>query len=233
MRIRDMNWMQVEEYLRTDDRAVIPLGSTEQHGYLSLFVDAILSERVAVEAAEPLAVPVFPVMPFGIAPYFSAFPGTITLRIETYLNLIDDVLDSLAGAGFRRILIVNGHGGNAPGTARALDWTAAHPAIRVRVHDWWRAPDTAAKVTAIDAIASHASWMENFPWTRLPGVALPDVVKPPIDAARMARMTSTEAREYLGDGNFAGRYERADHEMLALWQVAVAETRRALEGPWR
>jgi creatinine amidohydrolase len=59
MKIADMNWMQVAEYLKDDDRAVIPLGSTEQHAYLSLGTDAILSERVAVEAAEPLGVPVF------------------------------------------------------------------------------------------------------------------------------------------------------------------------------
>lgn len=51
MRIGDVNWMQVEEYLRGDDRAVLPLGSTEQHSYLRLTVDCILPERVAAEAA--------------------------------------------------------------------------------------------------------------------------------------------------------------------------------------
>ena len=51
--------MQVEAYLERDDRAVIPLGSTEQHAQLSLMVDCILSERVAIDAAEPLGIPVF------------------------------------------------------------------------------------------------------------------------------------------------------------------------------
>src|SRR5439155_264518 len=83
MRISEMNWMMVEEYLKRDDRAVLPLGSTEQHAYLSLSVDSILAERLAVEAAEPLGVPVFPVLAYGITPYFRAFPGTITLRVET------------------------------------------------------------------------------------------------------------------------------------------------------
>ena len=46
MRMHDCNWMQIEEYLRGDDRIVLPLGSTEQHGYLSLGIDVILSERV-------------------------------------------------------------------------------------------------------------------------------------------------------------------------------------------
>ena len=51
MRIADMNWMQVAEYLSRDDRAVVPLGSIEQHAYLSLATDAILAERVATETA--------------------------------------------------------------------------------------------------------------------------------------------------------------------------------------
>jgi creatinine amidohydrolase/Fe(II)-dependent formamide hydrolase-like protein len=70
VRIADMNWMQVDEYLRRDDRAVLPLGSTEQHCHLRLTVDCILPERVAVDAAEPLGVPVFPVVPYGVSPYF-------------------------------------------------------------------------------------------------------------------------------------------------------------------
>ena len=72
MRVQDCNWMQLEEYLGRDDRVVLPFGSIEQHGYLSLGVDMILSERVAVEAAEPLGVPVFPVLAYGISPYFRA-----------------------------------------------------------------------------------------------------------------------------------------------------------------
>jgi Uncharacterized protein, putative amidase len=59
MRVSEMNWMMAEKYLKRDDRAVLPLGSTEQHAYLSLSVDSILAERLAVEAAEPLGVPVF------------------------------------------------------------------------------------------------------------------------------------------------------------------------------
>ena len=52
-RVADMNWMQVEDYLQFDNRCVLPLGSTEQHAYLSLATDALLAERVSLEAAEP------------------------------------------------------------------------------------------------------------------------------------------------------------------------------------
>ena len=99
MRVRDMNWMQVEAYLEQDDRAVIPLGSTEQHAQLSLMVDCILSERVAIDAAEPLGIPVFPPVNYGITPYFKGYPGTISMRPETLIALFRDVFDSLKRPG--------------------------------------------------------------------------------------------------------------------------------------
>jgi len=108
MRISEMNWMMVEEYLKSDDRAILPLGSTEQHAYLSLSVDSILAERLAVEAAEPLGVPVFPVLAYGITPYFRSFPGTITLRVETYLSILRDILDVMAEQGFVGLAIFLG-----------------------------------------------------------------------------------------------------------------------------
>ena len=232
VRIADMNWMQVEEYLRHDDRAVLPLGSTEQHSYLRLTVDCILPERVAADAAEPLGVPVFPVVAYGVTPYFRSFPGSISLTVETHLRLVRDILDSLAHSGFRRILIVNGHGGNSAVQQFALEWTADHPACRVLFHNWWNAPRTWAKVQALDAVASHGSWMENFPWTRLPGVAVPDAQRPMVDMARVRALDPVSLRQYVGDGNFGGVYQRSDDDMLALWQVAVQETRELLTGSW-
>lgn len=233
MKIADMNWMQVEKNLQHDDRAVVPVGSTEQHGYLRLTVDAILAERVACEAAEPLGVPVFPVLSYGITPYFRAYPGSISLRLDTYQRIVADILDSLAGTGFKRVLFVNGHGGNTPGGSILQEWMNAHPGITVKWHNWWNAPKTAAAVAAIDAVASHASWMENFPWTRVADVKLPDVQKPMIDIARMRMMDAAGVRAYLGDGNFGGVYQKPDDQIMKVWSAGVEETREVLEGPWR
>jgi creatinine amidohydrolase len=224
-----MNWMQVAEYLKNDDRCVLPLGSVEQHAYMSLGVDAILSERVAHEAAEPLGIPVFPAVPYGLTPYFKGFPGSITLRVSTYAGLI---LDGLKESGFRRILVVNGHGGNQPAQAAAIEWMADNPGHRVIFHNWWNAPQTWQKVVEIDPVCSHASWMENFPWTRLAGVAMPAEQKPMTDLARLRILGPREIREYLKDGNYGGYYQRPDEEMLAIWHVAVAETRALLTGTW-
>jgi creatinine amidohydrolase len=232
MKITHMNWMQVEEALARDPRAVVPMGSTEQHGYLSLSVDAILAERVASEAADPLGVPVFPVLHYGIAPYFRAYPGTVSLRLDTYQRIVADILESLAGSGFTRILFVNGHGGNIPGGSILQEWMNEHPGVAVKWHNWWNAPRTAAAVAGIDRDASHASWMENFAWTRLPDVKMPAVTKPMIDIARMRVMDADAVREYLGDGSFGGAYEKPDDRMLDVWRAGVEETREALEGPW-
>ena len=232
MKITDMNWMQVEQRLKEDGRAVVPVGSTEQHGYLSLAVDAILAERVSWEAAAPLGVPVFPVLSYGITPYFRAYPGSISLRLDTYQRIVTDVLDSLAGSGFTRVMFVNGHGGNTPGGSILQEWMNEHSGVTVKWHNWWNAPRTAAAVAAIDTVASHASWMENFPWTRLAGVKLPDGQKPMIDIAQMRLMDAAGVRAYIGDGNFGGVYQKPDEQMMRMWRIGVEETREALEGPW-
>ena len=232
MRVADLNWMQVTSHLERDDRAVLPVGSTEQHAYLSLCTDSVLAERVAVEAAQPLRLPVFPALPYGITPSLAAYPGTVTLSVESFTRVVAEILDGLHASGFRRLLIVNGHGGNSALHDLAREWTAAHPGARVKVHDWWKAPRTWAKVQAIDPVASHASWMENFPWTRLAGVTMPAEGKPMTDLVRLRTLTPVEVRATLGDGNFGGLYQRPDADTEALWAVAVAETREQLEGSW-
>ena len=231
MHIKDMNWMQVEAYLEGDDRCVLPIGSTEQHGYLSLGVDLILAERVALDAAEPLGVPVFPVIPYGNAPYFASYPGSVSLRVETLLAVVRDVIASAHRSGFRRILVVNGHGGNQPVAGLAGDMMVELTDLSIKFHNWWSAPKTWAKVQAIDASGSHANWMENFPWTRLAGVA-PPAAKPAFDRELVKASPPRVVREILGDGSYGGDYQKADEVMLELWRVGVEETRELLEGPW-
>lgn len=232
MRIADMNWMQARDQAARDDRAVLPLGSTEQHAYLSLCVDAILSERVAQEAAEPLKVPVFPVVPYGLTPDFVDYPGTVSIRISTYCALLQDILDGIVRAGFKRIVIVNGHGGNSPGHGAVKEWLDDYRGVQVKWHNWWNAPKTWAEAQRIDPVASHASWMENFPWTRLAGVKLPKRQKKMLDMATFAMGDPGAKKKMLGDGNYGGLYQRSDEEMLSLWRVGVEETRAVIAEGW-
>jgi creatinine amidohydrolase len=218
------NWMQVEEYLRQDDRVVLPVGSTEQHAYLSLGTDSILAERVALEAAEPLGVLVLPAMPFGIAPGFAAFPGTVTLRPETLVALLTEVLKTLRVQGFGRFLVVNGHGGNMPAREAVESWGA-------RWHDWWDSP--AVREVAAEAYpgeATHASWFENFPWTRLEGVEVPTEEKPMVtDREALRELDPAAVRGVIGDGSYGGPYAVPDEAALRVWDAGVAEVRALIE----
>jgi creatinine amidohydrolase len=219
VRIADLNWMQLEEYLGRDDRIVLPLGSTEQHAYLSLATDNILSERVSLEAAEPLGIPVLPVLAYGVTPRFAAYPGSPSIGDGTYVALLDDLLGSLQAQGFRRVLVVNGHGGNS---------FAAEQVARAGVcwHDWWKSERQRELIVALGD-GSHASWMENFPWTRLPGVEVPHETKPMV--ASDPEWTPAEARAAWGDGSFGGAYQRPDRDMQQIWDAAVAEIHGLLE----
>ena len=222
MRIRDLNWMQLETYLERDDRIVLPVGSTEQHAYLSLETDNILAERAAVEATEPLGVPVLPVMPYGVTG-FTAYPGSPTLSEPTLLAVLSDLADSLLGQGFERILVVNGHGGN---TGPGREWAHQRPSGTVVWHELWEGrPDEIA--AAIDPDYDHASWSENFPWTRLEGVAIPEQRKPLVEWPEDGDPETW--REALGDGSFGGLYQRSAEDEGRLWEAAVQAIRERLE----
>jgi creatinine amidohydrolase len=234
VRVFDANWMQIEDYLGRDDRIVLPTGSTEQHGFLSLGTDAILAERVAVEAAEPLGIPVLPVLPFGMAPYFAAFPGSMSLRISTYIEVVRDLLDCLAGQGFRRIAIINGHGGNAPVTGLLREWLCQPREHRVQVlfHSWYNAPQTAAAADQFDTDQMHGGWVENFAWTRLPGVDLPATQRPVVPRDLIGQLDAQRVRQAAPDGVMGGAYERPDEDMQVVWDAGVAEVRELLQTGW-
>jgi creatinine amidohydrolase len=223
MEIRSLGWMDLERYLEGDDRIVLPLGSTEQHAYLSLATDSILAERVSVEAAEPLGVPVLPALAYGVTPRFAAYPGSPSVGPDTYVALLSELLASLRTQGFRRILVVNGHGGNSFAAERVAG-------DGVLWHDWWVGPRVQAVVERVDVDAGHASWMESFPWTRLHGVDPPASHKAPVDLAGVT--DPDELRRAAGDGSLGGFYERPDEVALELWRAGVEEVRALLEEGW-
>jgi creatinine amidohydrolase len=175
-----------------------------------------------------------PVLPFGLAPYFAAFPGSMTVRASTYLALIRDLLDSLATQGFRRIAIINGHGGNSPAVGVIREWIAEDRLERVQVvfHSWYNAPRTAEAALRFGPSISHGSWVENFPWTRIPGVVPPEGSKPVIPNEVIVQSTPREIRELTVDGSFGGPHQRPDEEMLEIWRTGVEEVRDVIENGW-
>lgn len=141
MILQEMSWEEVEAYLETRDDAVLPVGSTEQHGPIGLIgTDALCATAVAEGAAALAGAIMLPPVAYTPAPFNMAFPGTISVSETTFSALLSDIIAALASQGFRRLYVLNGHGANlAP--LRALADTAP---LSMRIRSWWDYPDTNA-----------------------------------------------------------------------------------------
>lgn len=112
-----MAWTELDALRDEIELVLLPIGSTEQHGpHLGLGTDHLLTQAFCDLAAERMHPRVLslPAIPWGISDHHMNFAGSMTLRAETFLALIEDVIGSMRAHGFRRFLIVNGHGGNRP-----------------------------------------------------------------------------------------------------------------------
>jgi creatinine amidohydrolase len=115
VRWEELSAPEIDALDRDRTVVVLPIGSVEQHGrHLPLGTDTVLAYSVVLAASERAAVPV-PVLPppwYGFSAHHMRFPGTVTLQPATLIALIEDIVASVVAHGFRRVLVVNGHGGN-------------------------------------------------------------------------------------------------------------------------
>ena len=111
--LQEMGWVDVQEYLKTNDMVIIPLGSTEQHGrHLPLGTDCYEAGGIAEKISTETGVLVAPVLWVGYSVYHSGFPGTLSLKPETMEQVLFECAELLISYGFRRIMFFNYHGGN-------------------------------------------------------------------------------------------------------------------------
>lgn len=128
MRWEELSVPEIEQLDRDRTILLLPLGSVEQHGHhLPLGTDTMLAVSVCCAAANRVNgnVAVLPPPWYGFSPHHMRFAGTITLRAETLMKLVEDIAESVIAHGFRRLLIVNGHGGNV-GLIDVLSSTLGH-----------------------------------------------------------------------------------------------------------
>lgn len=190
---------EIRETAAAGGLVLLPTGAVEQHGpHLPLDTDSFTASVVATRAATLVAefpVLVLPPVWWGLSPYWMVFPGTITLRAETLMELLVDIGTSVARHGFRRMVIVNGHGGNA-GLIQAAAVKASSEAFQVAALSYWDlVPEEMQRLTARDAGSiGHAGELE----TSLQLHLQPDCVDlgavQPGDGLDLAARAATEGR---------------------------------------
>lgn len=217
MRLQDLNWMDVERYLQTDDRIMLITGSTEQHAYLSLMTDILIPSRVAWAVSEREKVLVAPALNFGVTPMFSSFPGTISLSQSTFDLVMTEVVQSLMYQGFGGFLVLNGHGGNSlPMVIKDMQMEGA---VRLDWYDWWRSDAVRQFEQEHQLRLEHANWGENFPFNRV--AESPAEEKPLVNLGYLEAGRSV--RDVLGDGSYGGPYQIDDDRMNDLFARLVEE----------
>lgn len=219
MNLGELSWMEVEQYLKRDDRIMLVLGATEQHGYICLQADVMIPLKLAEAASDTSGVLVAPPLNFGCSSYFIDFPGTISFRVQTLLNAVEDIVRSVYHQGFRRILIVNGHGGNDPAKVSLGELTNELRDLKLAWYNWWKAPSVQAVAQSHGLTAYHASWLEAFPFLRTS--IMPEGEKPPFETSQV--MSSDRVRQALGDGVYGGAYKASDAVMEEVFLAALTD----------
>ena len=223
MFFEDLNWMDVESYLAQDDRLIFITGATEQHAYLSLLTDIRIPKLLAAAVAQRTNVLVAPPLNFGVSPYFMEYPGTISLTQATFDLVVTEIITGLVGHGFKRILMLNGHGGNQfPSGVQQLVEAGK---VQVKWHNWWQSEVAKAFIAEVGKVGTHANWMENFPFTRV--AESPSGEKAFVDSSAVSN--GKVGRAELGDGSYGGVYEMPDEVMSGFFDRVVREITEMIE----
>lgn len=207
--LRDLTWPEIAALAGPETVVILPTAAIEQHGrHLPLEVDTRLVEGVSRLAAERVAgrapVLVAPTVCYGVSGYHMGFAGTMTLTMDTFITVIEELCDSLIHHGFRRILVLNGHGGNHDPNKIAARKIADRTGIAVATASYWNlaANDLIPfQDVEVDAVPGHACGFETAMMLAL----RPEIVR----TAAMAAGTPDVSQQ--------GAYftERLDHQTLA------------------
>ncbi len=225
MRLEDLNWMDVEKYLEREDRLILVIGATEQHGYLSLLTDIRVPLALADAASQATGVLVAPPLNFGVSTYFLAYPGTLSLRGSTLAAALEDIVRSAYGYGFRRILVLNGHGGNTPARSHLGEVNNSLPDLRLNWYDWWLSHSVEAVAVKHGLKPSHANWLEAFSFTIVSDLPKEDKAPPKVPSPIMDSRT---ARQVYGDGSFGGPYQASEDVMNEMFSACLQDVLQLL-----
>ncbi len=141
MKLGEMTWPEIRELDRERFVAVYPIASFEQHGdHLPMLTDTLECEGIAAAMDERVGdrIVVLPTQWLGYSFHHMRFGGSLTATSQTHVGLLVETIGGLVRAGFDKVLIVNGHGGNQADMRVALqDLRERHMEARVYGASWW------------------------------------------------------------------------------------------------
>lgn len=139
----EMTWPQVEKYLCEKKTILVPVGSTEQHGPTGpIGIDFLTAWEISREVGMRTHTLVSSPLSFGMALHHMDFPGTISLKPSTYVRVIQEIAQSLIQHGFKKIIFVNGHGGNIASITTAFsEIKDSNDTTDLSLINWWHLPE--------------------------------------------------------------------------------------------
>jgi creatinine amidohydrolase len=139
-RYEKLTWPEINEAIEQNQVCIVPCGAVEQHGdHLPLDVDLVCPGGIArgVGEALPDRVLILPTIQYGYTGHVMDFPGTINTHYETFIKQVLDVTQSLAYHGFKKIILLNGHGSNMPNLDLAARRTNLETDAECCLIAWW------------------------------------------------------------------------------------------------
>lgn len=137
--LHEMSWTEAKAYFEKNDIVIVPVGSNEQHGPQNpLGTDHLIAKAIAEETAKRKRVLCLQVIPFGVSSHHRQFWGTIYISPDTFKNYVKEACLALGFYGVRKIVIVNGHGGNLYALS-VMARELREKGIFVSIFQWWSA----------------------------------------------------------------------------------------------
>lgn len=137
MRLENITWPQAERYFKESDMVILPIGSTECHGrHLPLGTDNLIPLKILDLFEEKSDVLIAPMIPYGACESLYPFPGTINIGSDVLYILLSKIVNELYNHGARKILVLNGHGGNIK-TIERVGFDMEKKGAMVVMLNWW------------------------------------------------------------------------------------------------
>lgn len=169
--LSNMNWMDAEEKFKKTKLAIVPTGAVEQHGpHLGLGADWLQAWTIADKVGKKSDALILPVMPYGVSGHHDNFPGVMTLKSSTFQQVIFEILTSLNRNGIKKVVFVNGHGGNIGALSEAAREAREQYGMLCAITQWW---EILSRPIFGQPVMAHAGYAE----TALMLAARPEAVK--------------------------------------------------------